>query len=197
MISYRKILSQQPSEVFTLLGVTKYQALNINLYFSLLLIKSAEEWGDAYGRLKVDPTMKNHTAIFLEKLTEKEDPIVFLIPSDFATASGETKDEFEWFLAHQKAMKNVLFVFGGADLFPSGEWHQWMIQHRLNPDIKGSHAYPPRLLIREFINQGWIDTAQLPPFVPIADFWNEDRMRMSNRMAPTPDFAFFQKYRNW
>lgn len=73
-------------------------------------------WPEAYDQFEIDwKRIKNHTEIFLTRITDSGLPIVFFVPARVLThpKAGVTKREFEWLLAHPDRLAKMLFVFGG------------------------------------------------------------------------------------
>lgn len=76
-------------------------------------------WSYAYEDFKIDwHKVKNHTDVFLKKVEATGKPVVFLVPDLTLSYKGAsvTVDEFKWFLADVKRMKNVYFVFGAYSM---------------------------------------------------------------------------------
>lgn len=76
-------------------------------------------WTEAYPMFKIDwHKVKNHTEVFLGKVQKTGAPVFFFLPNKTITYKkpSVTGDEFRWYLADAKRMKNVVFVFGAYDV---------------------------------------------------------------------------------
>lgn len=75
-------------------------------------------WDYAYHEFNIDwQRQRNHTELFMDKVTSQNKPVVFFVPNKVLTHpdAGVTKKEMEWLLRHPERMKNVKFVFGAYD----------------------------------------------------------------------------------
>jgi hypothetical protein len=81
-------------------------------------------WLDGYDSVGMRMRWKHpdpayHTPEFLTKITEKEEPIVFLVPPGlFPGETGFTRAEMRWVLEHPDRLRNMIFVFGAYDFLP-------------------------------------------------------------------------------
>ncbi|WP_413577985.1 hypothetical protein ACLVWU_05650 [Bdellovibrio sp. HCB290] len=109
------LLAQKPVESGYSLGLSakegQYEMLSERMNFTA--------WSEAYAGFGIDwKKEKNHTAIFLEKVTATNKPVVFLLPNTLVKYNQPsiTKNEFTWLMNNPGKMKNVFFFLGGYEL---------------------------------------------------------------------------------
>ncbi len=87
-----------------------------------------KDFWDAYSELGVSPFESGHKEKFLNRLVQSSEPIIFLVPRNFAgplkhRKSNLTLGEFNWFLERPESrLRNVIFVFGAYDCMPDASY---------------------------------------------------------------------------
>lgn len=115
IFSIGDLLKQKPFEGGFALGLSaqdgQYEMISERMNVSA--------WPEAYAYFRIDwKKEKNHTAIFLGKITSTNEPIVFVLPNTLISYNKPsiTKNEFIWLMNNPDKMKNVYFVLGGYEL---------------------------------------------------------------------------------
>lgn len=114
---------------------------------SLAYLNTCQTYVDAY--LRFYGSVCEAKVDFTEKLTQQNQPLVFLVPRKLFGRNGVTRKEVEWLLAHPQAMKNIDFVFGiytiysKKDILPRIRSFADMLAERLLSQAMSPQPLPP------------------------------------------------------